>query len=85
MTVQKRQVGTFNISPEDVKQLERIALDMGCFWGDRPNVSEMLRRIANGEIVLIYRGEQTQNTQELLSAINKAMSALIEIQQIFFK
>lgn len=85
MTVQKRQVGTFNISPEDVRKLEKIASEMDCFWGDKPNISEMLRRIANGEIVLNYRSDQTEKSQRLLAAINKAMSALIEIQQIFFK
>lgn len=85
MTLKKRQVGTFSLTPEDVRELERVAAEMNCFWGDKPNVSEMLRRIANGEIVLSHRKDETEKSQKLLSAINKAMSALIEIQQILFK
>lgn len=50
----KREVVTLSLAPVHLKALEAIALEHGCKWGERPNVSELLRRIAAGELVVSH-------------------------------
>lgn len=47
---------TLSLSPEDKAALEQIALAYGCTWGRggniAPNITGLLRAIANGNLVV---------------------------------
>lgn len=80
----KNQSITLAVSESDMQRLEEIAMQHGCKWGDNPNVSELLRQIAGGELIVISRKTQLNRHEQLQKAIAKAFNALIEIQQILF-
>jgi len=42
----KGETVTLSLDDGDKAQLEQIALEMGCTWGNKPNVSELCKRIA---------------------------------------
>lgn len=48
----KREALTFSGTPETKHALEQIAIEYGCLWGNKPNVSKLLEQIAIGEIRL---------------------------------
>lgn len=43
---------TLALSPERKARLEELALTMGATWGDRANISALVRMIADGRIIL---------------------------------
>ncbi len=47
----KNESITLAISPEHKAALEKQAAAAGCTWGGVPNISEYMRRIAEGNIV----------------------------------
>ncbi|WP_198808626.1 helix-turn-helix transcriptional regulator [Leptolyngbya sp. BL0902] len=51
MTRQKRSI-TLSIDETEKAQLEQLALDFGQNWGDRPNISKLLKAIATGKLRL---------------------------------
>lgn len=51
MTRQKRSI-TLSIDETEKAQLEQLALDFGQNWGDRPNISKLLKAIAKGDLRL---------------------------------
>ena len=51
MTRPKESI-TLTCTPEVRLRLEQIALEHGCLWGSKPNISRLLEYIANGEILL---------------------------------
>lgn len=46
----KRSSITLSMTEEEKIALEKIAAEFDCLWGNEPNVSELLRRIANGSL-----------------------------------
>lgn len=49
---EKRQMLAVNATAEDRKKLEALAERLGYLHGDRPNVSGLIRAIADGAIIL---------------------------------
>lgn len=48
----KNQAITLSISDEDKAKLEEKALEFGCLWGQDPNISKFMKRIANDELLV---------------------------------
>lgn len=48
----RRESLTLSLSVSEKAELERIALHFGCMWGERPNISELLKKIADGDLVV---------------------------------
>lgn len=48
----KQESITLSISPEDKAKLEEKALEFGCLWGQDPNISKFMKRIANDELLV---------------------------------
>ena len=46
----KQQCSTLTLTPEQTASLEAIAYQLNYRWGDKGNVSAMLRAVADGEI-----------------------------------
>jgi hypothetical protein len=63
---------TVTASPETKEQLERLAVMFDCAWGDRPNISLLIERIANGSITI---GKQP-DLAAAKTAVNNAKKAL---------
>ena len=46
----KGQSITLSLSDREKAQLEALALELGCEWGDHPNISKLVKRIASREL-----------------------------------
>jgi hypothetical protein len=69
MTDKKRETANYTITNEHQKLLEDIAFDKCYFWGNKPNVSELLRRIAIGELELVNADIPYTNEEKILAAL----------------
>jgi hypothetical protein len=54
---------TVNITPAQLKSLRAIALELRCIKGIEPNISQLMRDIADGELQVI-RKEKCSTTQK---------------------
>ena len=68
---------TLSLSPKDKALLEQLAIEQGCKWGENPNISLLVERIARREIQL---GEPTPQTKliKALSLVEKALEMALE-------
>jgi hypothetical protein len=48
----KGQSITLSVSERDKTQLEAIALQFGMKWGDDPNISKLIKAIAQHELIV---------------------------------
>ena len=48
---------TLSLSAEEKAKLEMIALQFGCTWGEKPNVSALLKAIAARNLIVHYSDE----------------------------
>lgn len=72
---------TLSLSPDEKARLEAIALSVGAKWGEEPNISELVRMLATGRVVVHLPGTPiTQSDreyfQEQISALKAAISNL---------
>jgi hypothetical protein len=81
----KKEALTIACTPDRKALLEALAIKHGFLWGDKPNVSELIRAIADGEIPL---GDRTPdmvikaNVATVKRSLLKAMKAIEEIENI---
>lgn len=45
---------TLSLTAEEKAEFERLALQFGCTWGEKPNVSGLLKAIAAGRLSISY-------------------------------
>ena len=63
------------MSDLDKAQLEKIALEFGMKWGDRPNISKLVEAIARRKLVIAAN----YNWSEILiTALKQAVDALVD-------
>ncbi len=75
----KGQSITLSLSEREKHQLESLALELGCLWGDRPNISKLIKAIAQNQ----FRLAPNHNwSQERIQALNQARQLLIDQGQI---
>lgn len=72
MTRQKRSI-TLSISEHEKAQLEQLALEFGQTWGDRPNVSKLMKAIAQGKLRLAANHDWSRDRIDIL---NRALNLL---------
>lgn len=71
------------LEPGDKEKLEAIALQMGCMWGDRPNISQLVHRIAQGELRIECRDRTEDPRREAaLEAIARCSEVLSKLLKI---
>ena len=75
----KGQSITLSVSEQDKAQLERLALELGKTWGDRPNISKLIEAIARRQLVIAPNHDWSK---ERIAALNQARTALIDAGQI---
>jgi predicted DNA-binding transcriptional regulator YafY len=67
---------TLSISDRDKAQLEAFALEFGMTWGDKPNISGLLKAIANRQLIIAANHDWTD---ERINALNQARLALVDL------
>ena len=48
----KRSSITLSLTNDEKRALESIAGELGCLWGNEPNISKLVRMIAEGALVV---------------------------------
>ncbi len=70
---------TLSLSSEQKQQLERIALEFGQTWGnEKPNISQLVRAIADGELKVTWGDEETPMTKQQRNAMKSAIALIQE-------
>ena len=72
MTRKNRSI-TLSIDEAEKAQLERLALDFGQTWGDNPNVSKLMKAIAQGKLLLAANHDWSRDR---IDTLNRALNLL---------
>ncbi|NJN74140.1 MAG: WYL domain-containing protein [Limnothrix sp. RL_2_0] len=67
----KGQSVTLSLSDREKAQLEVLASELGCEWGDRPNISKLIKRIANREFQVSPNNDWQPERISVLEQIRK--------------
>ncbi|NER80266.1 MAG: WYL domain-containing protein [Leptolyngbya sp. SIO1D8] len=67
--VRKRPSITLSIEEREKAQLEQLALEFGQTWGDKPNVSKLLKAIAQGKLRLAKNHDWDRDRIDTLNRI----------------
>jgi hypothetical protein len=63
----KEQSITLSLSLEDKALLEQLAIAHDCKWGEKPNVSRLMQRIASGNLKISNLNAEEQKVAEIKS------------------
>ena len=74
----KGQSITLSVSERDKAQLEVIALQFGMKWGDDPNISKLIKAIAQHELI-VSKNNDWQDSR--IRALHRCITALTDIGQ----
>lgn len=78
----KSESVTLSLSVADKALLEKLALEQGCKWGENPNISLLVERIARREIPIGAPNPQTKLIKAL-ELVEKALEVALEaIKQV---
>ena len=73
----KQESVTLSLSLEHKAELEKLSLEFGYLWGEKPNVSALLKAIADGELLLSRSNKPAKQKRTLIKdAINSIQDAL---------
>ncbi len=67
---------TLSVSDRDKAELETLALEFGCTWGDRPNISKLVESIARRQLIIAPNNNWTN---QRIFALETARKALIDL------
>ncbi len=71
--LRKRSSITLSISEREKAQLEQLALEFGQTWGDNPNVSKLVKAIAQGKLLLAANHDWSRDR---IDNLNRALNLL---------
>ena len=72
---------TLSVSDKDKAELETLALEFGCTWGDRPNISKLVESIARRQLMVAPNNDWTNQRIEALEIARKALIDLGKIDE----
>ncbi len=72
----KGQSITLSLRESDKAELENLALEFGCTWGDRPNISKLVESIARRQLIIAPNNDWTN---ERIKALETARKGLIDL------
>jgi hypothetical protein len=75
----KGQSITLSISERDKAELEAIALEFGMMWGEEPNISKLIKAIAQRKLLI---GNNNDWKEPRIRALHRCINALTDIGQI---
>lgn len=67
---------TLSVSERDKTELENLALEFGCNWGDRPNISKLVESIARRQLIVAPNNDWTN---QRIKALETARKALVDL------
>ena len=67
---------TLSVSDRDKTELENLALEFGCTWGERPNISKLVESIARRQLIIAPNNDWTK---ERIKALETARKALVDL------
>ncbi len=67
---------TLSVSEIDKAELESLALEFGCNWGDRPNISKLVESVARRQLIIAPNNDWTN---ERIKALETARKTLIDL------
>lgn len=73
---------TLSLSIEEKKELEKIALQFGYTWGEKPNVSALMKAIASKQLKIYWDDELPKpeiKKKQAQAAIAKIQQGLAEL------
>ncbi len=71
----KSRAINLSVSETDKTQLEKIALEFGMKWGNRPNISKLVEAIARRQLTIAPNNDWSE---ALITALKQAIDALID-------
>lgn len=71
----KSRAINLSVSETDKAQLEKIALEFGMKWGNRPNISKLVEAIARRQLTIAPNNDWSET---LITALKQAVDALID-------
>jgi hypothetical protein len=75
----KGQSITLSISERDKAELEAIAREFGMMWGEEPNISKLIKAIAQRKLLI---GNNNDWKEPRIRALHRCINALTDIGQI---
>lgn len=80
----KNESITLSVTEEDKAELESIALEFGCTWGEgKPNVSKLVKQIAKRELLLSKADKPTTQKRKMIkdaiASIQDALTILLNL------
>ena len=79
----KQESITLSLSLEHKAELEKLSLEFGCLWGEKPNVSALLKAVADGEILLSKSDKPAKQKRALIkdaiASIQDALTILLNL------
>lgn len=78
MTRQDQSI-TLSVSDRDKAELEALALEFGMKWGDRPNISKLVKAIAQHKLLIAPNNDWKDSR---LKALKHAVDALTDLGKI---
>lgn len=81
----KQESITLSVAQEEKAELENIALEFGCTWGEgKPNISKLVKQIAQRELLLSKAGKPAAKQKRALikdaiASIQDALTILLEL------
>jgi len=79
---------TLSLDMADRAALEKIAMQFGCTWGERPSISELMRAIARGSVKITFNLENPEpsiRARQGQAAIEKIVRGLLELSSVLFR
>ena len=77
----KRSSINLSVSSYEKQQLEALALKLGIYWGDKPNISEMLKRIAQGKLRVVANDDWSTERIETLKKVQGLLTDRGEVDE----
>ena len=80
----KQESITLSVAQEEKAELENIALEFGCTWGEgKPNISKLVKQIAQRELLLSKTDKPAKQKQALIkdaiASIQDALTILLKL------
>ena len=64
-------------------ELEKLSVEFGYLWGEKPNISALLKAIVNGEILLSKSDRPTKQKRKLIkdaiASVQETLTILLEL------
>lgn len=79
----KQESITLSLTLEHKAEIEKLSLEFGYLWGEKPNISGLLKAIADGDILLSKSHKPAKQKRALIkdaiASIQEALTILVEL------